>query len=79
MTYDVLKKKRDFVAEIMEDFIRESEEMKVRAIEYKDKPAVMEHYIAAAQHKVNKASALREAVIAMDEKLERLLKKETDK
>ena len=70
--YHILKSKRDTVEKIMESFQRESNEMKERALEYKNRPGIRENYLAAAQHKTNKANALQEAIAAMDEKLEKL-------
>ena len=55
--YNLLKTKRDTIEEIMESFLRESNEMKERALEYKDRPGIQENYLAAAQHKINKANA----------------------
>ena len=71
--YNILKSKRDTIEEIMESFQRESNEMKERAQEYKDRPSIRENYLAAAQHKINKANALQEAITAIDEKLDRIL------
>ena len=77
--YNILKSKRNTVEQIMESFLRESNEMKERALEYKDRPGIRENYLAAAQHKINKANALQEAITAMDEKLDRILQENQTK
>ena len=77
--YSTLKSKRNTVEKIMESFLRESNEMKERALEYKDRPGIRENYLAAAQHKINKANALQEAITAMDEKLDRILQENQTK
>lgn len=77
--YNILKSKRDTLEQIMESFQRESNEMKERALEYKDRPGIRENYLAAAQHKINKANALQEAIAAMDEKLDRILQENQTK
>ena len=74
--YHILKSKRDTIEEIMESFQRESNEMKERALEYKNRPGIRENYLAAAQHKTNKANALQEAIAARDEKLDRILQED---
>lgn len=77
--YNTLKSNRDTVEQIMESFLRESNELKERALEYKDRPGIRENYLTSAQHKINKANALQEAIASMDEKLDRILQENQTK